>query len=328
MAKKMSKARTTAKRDEPIRPDLLAKTDSSYAPITRVSDKLKINGYVVDSLSLDRIVTTARRALNPDFPDQGVVRITATPDGNASRLQFDDIHSALAHFDRNRVEINSVTLSFESAKDSQLEIAMESDGTISFSGINSRPDFLFHIDQLKRELQACDQRFPAFAKFFAFSPMPRHLIFLALATASVMLSWNVFYYFHALDVGVDVDPKVMPDGNKYFQEIETVLKSGTDSEKIDTILRGQFLRFTNVSSVLDRCRQNMIWSLVILGLGVASIFLIRWVRLLYPKTFFAFGPSVQKLQRTVRGREVLSVGIVIAFIVNVIAGIAVTVLSR
>jgi hypothetical protein len=303
-------------------------TNAAFAapPITTVSDRLIINGYLVEKSSLDRIVSAARRAVNPDFPDQCVVRVSATLKNNVSRLQFNDTSTALTHFDQNRIEITAVTLCLESDRNAQLEIAMQDDGIISLSGVSDRPDFSFHIDPLKRELHACDQRFPAIVKLFAYSQQPLRVVTQTLALASIFLLGNVLYYIHALNVGVDVDPKVIPEGNQYFQEIESVLQSGTDSEKIDAILRSQFLHFTNVSSVLDTCRLWLMWSLAGVGLSIGGIFLIRSIRRLYPKAFFAFGPSVQLLQQLVRRREVFSVGIVIAFIINIIAGIVVALL--
>jgi hypothetical protein len=142
------------------------------------------------------------------------------------------------------------------------------------------------------------------------------------------LFFNIAYYLYALTVGVNVDPEILPDGNKYFQEVEAALKSGTESEKIDTILRGQFLHFSNVSSVLDRCRTHLIASLIAILVGVSAVFGIRGLRRLYPFSFFAFGPNADRLKQLTRRREILSVAIVIAFAVNIIAGIIVAVVSR
>ena len=58
------------------------------------------------------------------------------------------------------------------------------------------------------------------------------------------------YSFYANNVGVDIDPNIIPKGNEYYIQVENALKSDDISEKINILLLAQLKSFTNVQDIL------------------------------------------------------------------------------
>jgi hypothetical protein len=128
-------------------------------------------------------------------------------------------------------------------------------------------------------------------------------------------------------VGVNIDPSLIPSGNTYFQEVEQALKSDSLSRKLDVLLMAQLRSFRNVQDVLDLLEGLIVFSLIALSIIAVSMLLLRVIARLYPLSFFAFGHQREVLSKLQHKREIWGVAVLLAFIVNVIAGLLITFLD-
>jgi hypothetical protein len=200
-------------------------------------------------------------------------------------------------------------------------------GKIGVSAYSNALDFQFHIDRLFREIQKCKQEYSWFVrKFIIERDLPRNVLNW-LFICSFLLLFFAGYYFYALKVGVNIDPTFIPSGNEYFQEVEQAIRSDDIARKLDVLLLSQLKGFTNVQDVLQRQQTLIIFTLIVLAIAVVLYFLARFVENLYPTAFFEFEPQKKILVDIQRKRDIVWAGIVIGFIVNVIAGLIIAFFS-
>lgn len=131
------------------------------------------------------------------------------------------------------------------------------------------------------------------------------------------------YYFYAKNVGVNIDPTIIPDGNTFYQEVEKALKSDSLSRKIDVLLISNLKDFTNVQDILERQKRYIGILLFSLTIILIAFFVLKTFSNLYPLALYSFGRQKEFLTKLRRKRDIWEVGVLLAFIVNIIAGLVI-----
>ena len=217
---------------------------NSESPIA--DETLSIPGYVLGHDSLSRIDRSAKKMfskvgdITQEFLVIGKETTSCATLNEVTRL-----------FEESRLVPIGIGLSYTS-NDGGLRVLFQPNGQIRVYARGQLKGFENQFENIKRELRGCDQEPNFLVTSLVFSRYSRRILtgalFLIFAT-SFFLAWETCYYFYAASVGVDIDPKLIPDGNAYFKEVEQALQKGSDAEKIDVLLRGQLRMFSNVSGV-------------------------------------------------------------------------------
>jgi len=302
---------------------------SSNLTITRISEDFDIPGYVVDSEILHRIDAIAREAVagteDPRMADLEVEYSVTTEAG--VELKFETIDSLEARLNSEPKQLESVSLEYRVPLEVGISLVFESKGEIGLSAFGDAPDFQFNIDRLTRELRRCDQEYGWLVRTFVFPARVRMLLAMLLFPVSFYLLFHIGYYLYALNVGVNIDPSLIPSGYTYFQEVEKALKSDSIARKLDVLLLAQLRDFKNVQDILEREERLVVLSLIALAIIVVLSALLRSIARLYPLSFFAFGRQKEVLSKLQRRREIWGVAVLLGFIVNIIAGLIVAFLT-
>lgn len=291
------------------------------------SRNVSIQGSVIDEPTLRRIdeySQTALRENQTDTTSLEIVCVASDPDGNVSK--FESLDELLGHYSRVREKIRDLRIDYRSPQ-GRIEVFFGQDGDIDVTAYGPVKDFHFVSEGIARELKNCDPGYNWLAKFLAFSRTPRRFLGTLILPLSLFLLYQIYYYYYAIQIGVDVDPGLLYEGNSYYQDVENAIKSDDLSLKLDTLLKGQLKGFTNVSEVLESTQFNMGASAVSLVLVIVFIILLRSFSNAYPRSFFAIGLGVEALSKLERKRDIWIAGVGIAFMVNLIAGLLVAFVS-
>jgi hypothetical protein len=276
--------------------------------------RVELEAFVIDELRLRRIDGFVLES----WPG---AKLSCTARGEANDvITVESVDKLLKHFETRHEQISELHLGYETSNDEQLEISFSRGGSISFSAYADSSKFQFISDGLTRELERCDAQFHTVVRYFAFSSGPRFILVPLSCLVSFFLASMIAYYFHARDVGVDVDPALIYSDNAYYQEVARAIKSGSYDEKLNTLLKGHLAHFENVSDVLERTKHRIAGSSIILVICIAALLALRSFSSAYPRAQFAIGFGVERLRRLERKREVWIVGVALAFAINLAAG--------
>lgn len=291
------------------------------------SRKILIQGSIIEEQTLRKLDDDSRKALheNPtDNSDLTIALIVTETDGNKSK--FESLEKFLGYYHSVRNQIQDLRLDYSSSR-GRIDIFFDRDGEIVVSSYGPAKEFHFVSDGILRELKHCDPQYNWLVKLLAFSQTPRKLLSFFILPLSLMILFLIYYYFYAVQIGVDVDPALLYQDNSYLHDVEQAIKSDDISTKIDTLLRGQLKGFTNVSEVLEDTKYMIGVLAITIMIIIVIVTSLRYFSKLYPRTFFAIGQGAVTLTKLERKREIWTVTIGIAFIVNLIAGILVAFVS-
>lgn len=291
------------------------------------SRKVSIQGSVIDEATLRGIDEVSKTALGEDQRDAALVKIACVAsdsDGNVSK--FDSLEELLNHYRRVRDRIHDLRIDYRSPQ-GRIEVFFDHDGEIDLTAYGPTRDFHFVSEAIVRELRNCDPGYNWLAKFLAFSKTPRRILGTLILPLSFFLLFQIYYYYSATQIGVNVDPGLLYEGNSYYQDVENAIKTDDLSTKLDTLLKGQLKGFTNVSEVLEDTQYTIGASAVSLVVVLVLILLLRSFSNAYPRSFFAIGLGIETLSKLERKREIWVAGVGIAFMVNLIAGFVVAFVS-
>jgi hypothetical protein len=298
----------------------------TISQISSVSRDIRIDGYVLDASAIDRIDNVSSQALQSTSKAKHskVVRQFRASTSDERTLTFDSKADLLSTLDAESQVIRSVFLRYESTPSNSIAMLFQSRGRIELRAKSPSPDFSFQIDRLENEIQSCDQHFSAFTKSFLYQPNLRSALFGLSILCSLILIVVIGFYIYSRNVGVNLtDASIIPSGNQYYQWVEKAIKSDTLRTKVDVLLMGQLKGFSNLNDVLHKMEISIAILSVALIILIAILMLRRYMRRLYPRTFFSFGHAKSTLARNVRRREIITIVIVLGFIVNVAAGLVI-----
>jgi hypothetical protein len=295
--------------------------------VREISRKINAPGYVLDMPSMDRILDTAKAAV--EGGDKVVVDISAELVGpTRQRLTFGSMAAFRAYADNGDDRIHSLDLEVRNEDQSGIRVQFGAAGAIRVDAFGRGADFAFRTDRVMRTVEQCTESYSWMIRNLVFFAPVLRVIAMAIMLAAMVFAGNTAYYLFARSEGVDVNPSVLPEGNQYAREVEHALQKGTTEDKLNVLLRGQLRNFTNVSDILRRQRQWATASGGILMFLLVSLLLLRGLRKLYPMSSFAFGLQVKALERLRQGRQLWTVAVLLGFVVNVFAGIAVALAFR
>jgi hypothetical protein len=295
--------------------------DSTRSTFTR---SIELAAYLIDEPFLKGVDTFVRESCSGlsdgSKPLSLSCMVQTTDDGSCT---FNSIDELLSHFARSRELIRELRLDYRAERGERIEITFPPQKVVDFSAYGDSPKFHFLADGLARELRRSDANFHWLARTLAFSRVPRRILASLIPLVSWLLLLAVGYYFHAKKVGVDVDPKLLYDDNTYYQDVERAIKSESTDEKLNILLRGELKNFRNVTVVIGQIKRQIAVLSIALLLIAAGLLAIRSISSAYPRSFFAIGHGVERLRKLERKREIWIVGVVIAFIINLAAGLLV-----
>ena len=285
----------------------------------RASTTAKVYGFCVDRSGLARLDNCVKSVLQ--FQNAGSVvqaeLVLSTSEATKTFANIDELTAALTS---NKSLVKWFALRYQSQGDA-IEVSFQMDGHIVITGYSDRDAAALKLEQIEQEARSLDQEYGPIITWFISSRNVRSVVSSIVAGACFSLLVNIVFYIYAINVGVDIDPSVVPSGNQYFLEVEEALKSSDSSLKLDVLLRGQLKGFANVSTILQRTLSWIVYSAAFAVAGVAGVFLLVYMKKIYPAGFLSLGSNERKLQSFVRQREILIVGIIVAFIVNIAAGL-------
>jgi len=138
---------------------------------------------------------------------------------------------------------------------------------------------------------------------------------------SVSFVFIMFYYIYGLQVGIDIDPNLLTGRTAYVKIVETAINSEDIVEKLDVLLLGNLRGFINVTDFFQIMRSFLIVCIIAIVILLSFILVSKHLKKFYPKSFIAIGYQIEELSRIEKSRDRWVAGIIIGFVVNIVAGI-------
>ncbi len=180
----------------------------------KVSREIKVAGYVVDEQVLYQVDSIASGAVSESDDDVEVKRqylLSTTARESIPAASFDELIRQLS---RAPERVRSLALRYTRRRQSGLDVVFSVEGEIRLSGFSSRPDFQFNVDQLHEALLAAREDYSWPVRALVLGPGVKKWLNLLLPTLSTFLLLFIGYYLHAVRVGVNVDPALLPRGER------------------------------------------------------------------------------------------------------------------
>ena len=134
---------------------------------------------------------------------------------------------------------------------------------------------------------------------------------------------NIFFLFYTQEVGVDLkDSSLLINGNEYFNVVEEAIKSDSISKKLDVLLLKELRGFTNASEIINGTKSYITFSSFGILITLLIYLLLIQLKNRFPLVYFNLS-DLQKRRHSkmVKEREVILISILVAFIINIISGI-------
>lgn len=282
----------------------------------------------MDEPSLRRIDTYVRNSLGENGDESAPTELDcliSTYDG--ATFRFKSIDMLLDHCSKTRDLIKNLDLNFRATDIGRINIYFQDAGVVRFTVSGSAQNTEFMAEGLTREIKNCGPSHNWLIRLLAFSRSPGEWLTILLVMISLFLLWEIPYYFYADRVGVDINPSLLHDGNLYYRDVEHAIQSSSIEEKLNVLLKGQLKNFTNVSAVLKSTQIRIGAGAAVLVGIVFLLFALRSYSSAYPRAYFSLGLATDHLHRLERKRDIWTIGVGLAFVVNLVAGIVVAFLS-
>lgn len=299
--------------------------------ITRVSKSYKLPGFVLDKDIMLRINDLCIEAVSEqsnstatssDF--EGWITVS----GKDHRIEFNSSDSMFTYLDSAREKISNMEVNYKAIGKAGVSVSFDSEGTIELSAYGTSINFQLNVDKIERELKSCNQDISQPVRLIVFSKVTMPILIGAIVFFSLSILLSMNSYRHATQIGVNIDPKLVPKGNSYYQEVDKAIKSEDINYKLDTLLKARLIGFVNVDNYLNDKRKSIITDMICTGLALAMLIICWALRKVYPRAFFSFGSQVQVLAKHQRSREIWGVAVFVAFAVNIVAGFIVAFMTK
>ncbi|MBI5301870.1 MAG: hypothetical protein HY868_07020 [Chloroflexi bacterium] len=297
---------------------------------TRLVEELNPDGYVVKAehlKQLDVAIKTCEIFENKKIGEVAEPVTYHTFLSQGKLFQFHDLDQLLAYPNTPPDKIEGLKIARLSKDNRKVEIELDTSGNIIIDvcGPSNKVGGIVHA--FSQHLRSLDQEYPWFAKSIILDRRPRGLITLITLLASFVLMWTIGYYLYASRVGVNINPDLLP-GMTYAQRIEKAIQSQDLGEKMNALLLSTLRDFTNVSDILHTVQTIIIVCIVLILVMAIFDRLLKHLKQYFPLAFFAIGHQQEVIARLEKTREIWIVGILVAFVVNILAGIVVAVMIR
>jgi hypothetical protein len=293
------------------------RTSTNIIPM-RSTKSLTINGYVVHLETINRLCNLFSQISTDTEATNAKVTYSATL-GRDRTVRYNNLEAVLDQLNNTNEEVSDFSIQYDG--DINLSIAFNPKGKIELNASGTTPDLQYYSDQVLREIERCDQEHNWAVKTFIFKKWPTSILSSAIVSLSFGLFITIGMFFLAQSIGVNVDPSIIPPGNTYFRQVEEALKTQDINKKLDTLLIGQLRGFTNASDFISQQQKTMTFLLAGIAVSAILLFILNRIQKLYPRSFFALGRQKEKFAKMERQREVWGIGIIVAFIINIVSGI-------
>jgi hypothetical protein len=299
------------------------------SPVFQSSDELQLQGYVLDESALRNINQTAQKAV---LDSAGTKTVSSAYKLHQSKneIAFEGLEFLVEHLRRSPEHIQSLNIRHSAGESTGINVSFGSDGIVKISGYSENLSFRFAFEEVKESTLSVKEEYMWLLRYWALAGRTKRIMTLLSAAAyfflSVCLFVLMFGYAYAKKVGVDVDPKLIPQGNERFKQLADAIKSTDINTKLDALLASQFTGFQNVTDFLADSRRAIVVVVTFL-IALNFVLIVRKVlERLYPLSYFSFGRNERELQRLRTKRQFWGVTIFAALPVNLLAGILVSVL--
>ncbi len=297
---------------------------------TRLIEELIVDGYVVKPEDLQRLDSTIKTCDLFGNEDSNAtncpIKYHAFIEDGSIR-QFQSMDDLINYPNTSPEVVEGLRVERSANDDRKLEVELSTFGEIIIDVCGPPNVVEATVHALSRQLRALDQKYSWLVNHFVLGDRPRRLAILLLVQAMLMLVFSIAYYVYGLQVGVDVDPNVLPAGTVYYQRVEAAIQSDDLGEKLDVLLMGNLRGFMNVSDFFRIMRAIIVACLLAILILGAAIWISRHLKRYYPLSFFATGHQQEVLTRIEKKRDLWVTGIIIGFIVNITAGILIAILG-
>lgn len=303
-------------------------SEYSSLNVTKISKIFSIPGYILDSNTLGKINENSLGIVNKHKKRKKIEKAFWITNQQGEVIKFDTFEKFFSFANSEKDTFLGVTLKYIVVGEVGISIEFTNKGKIELSAYGNAIDFQFDIDQLIREIQKCDQEYNGFIKNFIIKRDLSRLFVLLISLISFLLLYSIGFYFYASNVGVNINPNVIPNGNEYFKQVERAIQSDDLSEKLNVLLTSQLKGFANVQDILQRTQTFSVFLLTSLAIAIILFFLFKYIKKLYPLAFFEFEANKKILSDIYRKRDIVWVGVILGFVVNIIAGLAIAFLGK
>lgn len=291
----------------------------------RIFESFELVGYTVDSNALDRMHKIALNALakNEDYSEIDIsygVKFFEKPE----RVEFADINSFHNYIESEKVTVKEISAQYIKLNQAGIYVLLDYDGDVEISAFGSEIDFQFYIDKLKREVKSFDEEHNWLIRNLIMRSKLRIFIIAIILMTSSLLLINIFLLLRAQNIGVDIDPTLLYQGNEYFLDVEEALNSDSLTNKLNVLLKGQLKSFVNAQEFINLRQRYIRGTLLTLVISSTVLAVLSQLKRIYPWSLFLMGVNRDKLSKLQKRRDIWNYGIIFAFVINIIAGIVVT----
>lgn len=298
--------------------------DQAIVSVTKISRSINMLGYILDANIIQKIDDISKQTLSVRENDHQTEIVYSFTSKTGGLMKFDSIENFLSYINSECVGYLSISLQYLDLGEAGINIEFSHKGKVELSAFSGAPDFQFNIDSLIREIQKCEEEYNWFIRKFILNKDLSGILLNIIIGFSLLLLVSIGYYFYALQVGVNIDPSVIPNGNEYYYQVEKAIKSEDINDKLNVLLIAQLKSFINVQNILQRQQQLNTILLISLAILLVLYFLSKYVSNLYPPAIFDFEPQRQTLTEIYHKRDIFWVSVIIGFIVNIVAGLLIT----
>lgn len=204
---------------------------------------------------------------------------------------------------------------------------LEPDGDLTLDLIGPADIVEGTAHTLRQLLRTLDQQYPWTARYLVVNSCPRRIAFRVAIVAFLFLMYFISMYIWGRIVGVDVDPNLIPEGMTYYENVAEAIASPDTEQKLNVLLMGNYRYFINVSDFLSKFRGWIALSLTAFVILSILVWISNYMTRFFPQAYFALGRRIEDLKKLEKGREMWVFGIVIAFLVNLAAGLLIAVVG-
>lgn len=292
----------------------------SITSMSRLNKIFDYPGYIISKEALERLNSQIIKFLseNSDLPIAFIINIRTS---EGKQLQFTSFDSFKEFMENGQTIAKDIEVRYTQSSKYGLSIDFRRCGIIEIDGFGEDPTFQFKLHLLEKEIETFKQDYSWPVRQLFFSSKIRKLFMMIIIFSSFSLLFNIFYFFYGNTVGVNIDPNYLIRGNEYFKEVVDAIKSDSLNLKFDVLLKGQLRHFDNISNIKIRTQNFLKYSLIVLVISSIILLILQAIKKLYPVSFISIGTNAKKLIKMEKQREIWIVGIVIAFIINLISGI-------
>lgn len=250
---------------------------------------------------------------------------------NGSTVTSADISELIKELEASLNRIEKIRLEYRISSLSEYRISILSSAGFSIVGFGPSETFKYYMTEIEDNLCEVQPSQGSLTKLLFSKPnatVLSWLIFAILAISLVIAISSGLLLSVAYSIGVNIDKSHIPSGNDIFREIDSAITSDDLSVKLNALLRDKLTGFTNVDDFIGGALHTVRLSAVIFGLTAVLLVIFRKVSAFYRKTYFEFGTRIERNRSARANRDLLVVGVILSFVVNVTSTVFLTVLPQ